>query len=283
MTPRATAVPLIAQCTCDPLLGGISLAGLGALKNPKHTPDNGEPFLNPDNPANEVIEAPCSQGCGATVQVPRFWASMTACDECIAKATKKDALEKVKTYWEAICPPAFRDTDKKHADFPIGQYEATRAYRGEESLLLYGPSRTGKSRLAMLLIKRCLVRFGMHVGVLWPERLKSVKGLRDTLELVEKWGRYDLLLMDDALLSGAQDERVTDFLKDLLDYRMRFKRHHIITSQIGSDDYKEQADKFDNITKADMARVDALLKRVKETSRVIPFVPAKPKAGEEVF
>lgn len=265
----AAAVP-IANCTTEPLLGGISIAGLATLKDPAH-------------PANEEVDGLCARGCGTPLRVRRFWAGLTACDACIAKAHKADAYDKAKAYWESICPPSFRDTDKNHEAFPKAQYEATKAYLGEESLLFYGPSGIGKTRLAVLLLKRCLLRRNLHVGILWPERLKSVKGLRDTLELVERWGKYDVLLMDDALLSGAHDERVTDFVKDLLDYRLRYKRTHIITSQIGSTDYKEQADKFDNLTKADEARVDALLRRVKEMSRLIPFAPATPKAGESTF
>ena len=145
------------------------------------------------------------------------------------------------------------------------------------------PSRTGKTRLGVWLLKRCLVRNTAHVGILWPEQLKHVKYAHDRLELVEKWGRYDVLLMDDALLTGAQDERITDWLKDLIDYRIRFKRPIVITSQVGSEDYKEQMDKFDNATKADKARVEALLRRVKEICRVVSFAPVAVTAGEEAF
>lgn len=253
-------------------MANLSIADLAAAKN------------DPTNPLHCGIKVKCSQGCGAEMWVTALTAMFgCACEPCIDKALKKAALEKAKGYWESICPPAFRDTDKKHNEFPTSQYEATKGFCGEESMLFYGPSRTGKTRLAMMLIKRCLVRYNRRVGVMWPEQLKAVKGLRDTLELVEKWGSFEVLLLDDALLSGAHDERVTDFLKDLLDYRMRYKRHHIITSQVGSEDYKQQADKFDNMTKADEARIDALLKRVKETSRVVPFVPVEPKEGEEAF
>lgn len=269
-TSAGNPVYRISDCTVEPLLGGISISGLASLRDDRH-------------PANELVEADCAQGCGTKLTVRRFWATITSCDACIAKAQKTDALERAKSYWESICPVAFRDTDRTHRDWPHAQYAATKDFVGKESLLFYGPSRSGKTRLGMWILRRCLVRHGMHVAVLWPERLKSVKGLRDTLEFIEKWGKPQLLLMDDALLSGAHDERVTDALKDLIDYRMRHNRHHIITSQIGSEDYKQQADKFDNMTKADEQRVDALLKRVKETSRVIPFVDVVPAADEQAF
>jgi DNA replication protein DnaC len=192
-------------------------------------------------------------------------------------------MEKAKAYWEAICPPQFRDHKKDHPKFPKAQYLATKDYLGGESLLLFGPTGSGKTSLAMWLAKRCLVRCNMHVGVLWPEQLKAVKGQREILQWVEKWGRYDLLVLDDALLTGAQDERITDALKDLLDYRMRYNRPNILSSQIGGEEYKAQADKFENVTAADLKRVDALLRRLRETCRVVSFAEAKPAANEESF
>lgn len=242
-----------------------------------------EAHRNPSHPFNELVEVECSQRCGTKLRCFRLTASLTACDPCIAKAKKADALEKAKAYWEDMCPPAFRETDKTHAGFPSAIYASLKDYTGGESLLLFGPSGRCKSRVGMLLIKRCLVRFNQHVGVLWPEQLKAVKKSFDALELIQKWGRYDLLLMDDALLTGAQDERVTDFLKDLLDYRMRYKRHQIITSQIGGTEYEAQANKFENITDADRKRVVALLRRVRETCRVVSFAEAAPTQGEQAF
>jgi DNA replication protein DnaC len=259
----------LGECGLTPMLGELSLNGLAELKDPTH-------------PANEEIEVECPKGCGTRYTVKRFFQSFVCCDACSAKAIRAQQLEAYKTYWHSICPPAFIDTSREHADFPKGPYEQTRGYCGTSSLLLYGASGRGKTRLAMWLLKRCLTKFNQHVGVMWPEQLKHVKHAHDRMELVQKWGRYDVLLMDDALLTGAQDERVTDFLKDLLDLRMRHKRHQIITSQIGSEEYKEQADKFENITKADYKRVDALLRRVKEICTVVPFI-APPTTGQEPF
>lgn len=252
-------------------VGGMSMRQLAYLhQNPKH-------------PLNDLVEVECSQQCGVIIKAHRLFAALTACEACCAKKEKEDQLAKAKTYWESICPPSFTDTNKSHAGFPKAQYEATKSYAGEESLLFFGPTGTGKSRLAMWLLKRCLARHHKHVGVLWPEQLKSVKTSHERLELVQKWGRYDLLLMDDSLLTGAQDERITDFLKDLLDYRMRYNRHQIITSQIGGEEYKAQADKFENITAADLKRVDALLRRLREVCRVVSFAEPKPVQDESSF
>lgn len=269
MSNPYSAIPRFAQLTVEPLLGGISIAGLAALLDPKHE-------------ANNLIEAECSQGCGEKFMCRQFFAPLTACDECIGKADKKEKLERAKIYWESICDESFRDTDKNHPRFPKSQYAATADFKGTESLFLFGPSGKGKSRLGMILLKRCLVKFNMHVGVLWPEELSAVKGARgrESLDMIGKWGKYDLLLMDDSILSGAQDSRVTDFLKQLLDYRMRHRRHQIVTSQIGSAEYTEQADKFKEATRADKQLIEALLRRVRECCKVISFADTNAQPGQ---
>jgi DNA replication protein DnaC len=258
----------MAQLDLPDTLGGVRIGELAAL-------------TRPDHPFNELVESECSQKCGTMLKVTRYFAPITACDECRKKAEKADVLDKCKAYWESICPESFRKTDKEHPKFPKAQYAATASFCGNESLLFFGPSQVGKTRLAMLLLKRCLVRFNKHVGVLFEEDLESVKTFQDRKQLIMKWGRFDLLLMDDALLSSARDERTTGFLKQLLDYRMRYERHSIITSQVGGDDYKDTAKKDGLIRKQDEARVDALLKRVRETFRLVSFVEATPTPNTE--
>ncbi len=270
MTLNRSGVRHVREIQIDEM-GGVTIAGLASAA------------IQPDHPFNQIVTVECHICKAVSYGTTQLFAHQTCCDDCREKALKEQRLEKVKTYWQAICPPAFQETDKNHPDFPKAAYAATRDWQGGDSLLLYGPSRVGKTRLAVWLLKRCLVRNSAHVGILWPEQLKHVKYAHDRLELIEKWGRYEILLMDDALLTGAQDERITDWLKDLLDYRIRYKRPVIITSQVGQDDYREQMDKFDNATKADKARVEALLKRVKETCRVIPFSPLLLGHNEQGF
>lgn len=248
----------IAACDCGPDLGDISVNGLAYLHQ------------HPECEAMQPVDFLCSRGCGAKLRGPRFFAPLTACDECRKKADKDTQIEKAKTYWEAICPPAFRETKVDHPGFPAGQYAATRQWDGGESLFFYGPTGCGKTRLAMWLLKRALTKRNAHVRVLWPYELKAVKHERQTTEWVQKWGKYDVLLLDDPL-QGASDARVTDALKDLIAYRQDWKRPNIVTSQIGGDDYKEQAAKFGKETKADKEVVEALLRRLRETCRVVAF------------
>lgn len=273
----------IGRCHLPRELGEITINGLAELIDPNH-------------PANEVIEIDCpgmpNEGgrvacpSNAKLRIGRFFATLTACDGCRATVERADLLQRAKAYWESVCPESFRDTDRAHPDFPRAQYEQTKGYVGETSLLLLGETRTGKTRLGMWLLKRCLIRRNLHVGVMWEEDLAHTKKAFDRLDLIKKWGRYDLLLLDDCLLTGAQDEAITSFLKSLLDYRQRHKRHVIITSQVTSADYHEQLSKYDangkaQTTAADTKRVAALLRRINEMCGVpIPFTAATPVVAE---
>lgn len=238
----------------------------------------------PSHPLAAIVDTGCSR-CGAPLKAMRLFAYLTACDSCREKADTDEKMHRAKVYWEAICPLDFRDTDTAHPDFPKTQFEELRAYDGATSLFFIGPTRSGKTRLAMLLLKRCLWKYAQHVGILWPEELKQLRAnFTNRMEWVQKWGRFDLLLWDDALLTGAQDERIVDGIKDLLDYRMRWKRANIFTSQIGGADFSAQGEKFDNGTPADRKRIEALLARLREVCRVVVFAPAvTANAGEEAF
>lgn len=270
---RRTGVPGIMQVSEIGLddLGGMSMSQLGSLHD------------NLEHPAARMIEAECSRKCGTRFQCISFFSEVTVCDVCRKKYEKEERLRQAKTYWEEICPESLRDTDRGHAGFPRAQYATTKDWIGGNSLLLYGDTRTGKTRLGMWLLKRCLVKANLHVGVLWPETLKSMKKTFAPTEELNRWARYDVLLMDDALLAGAMDSRITDWLKDLIDLRMRHKRHCIITSQIGSADYKEQSNKFAEATGADKKLIEALCARVSEICTVIPFTSAKAAIGEDPF
>lgn len=267
-------VKLLAFCSVEPVLGGVSIVSLGELL-PK-------PGRAPHEAMNRVSFR-CSQGCGTWLEGSYFFSAVTACDACRDKADRLEKWERAKIYWEAICPPAFRETDRTHAGFPNAQYEATAEWSGSESLFLCGPSGKGKSRLAMLLLKRCLVRWNKHVGVMWPEQMKAVRNEREILNWIGRWGKYDVLLIDDGLLAAASDGRCSEAFKDLLDYRLRNKRVNIVTSQIVGDDVKEQLAKFGKDTKADRELVEALLRRLRETCRVVSFADVKPSDGSQTF
>lgn len=202
-----------------------------------------------------------------------------------------ERMNACRSFWEAACPKDLRESDTKYPGdpargippFPSAIYKDLRAtWTFNESLFLYGPSGSGKTKTAALLLKRALLA-GKDIGFFWPEELKDAAQSRDRLKILRSLAARDVLLMDDAVLTGAQDEKVSSFLKDLVDMLMREQHHFIITSQIGGEDYEAQADKFGNLTKADKERIAALWRRIREKCRVVPFVQAKPAAGETMF
>ena len=271
------------SATQIPEVGGLNLMQLAYLnRHPEHpqrqmveTTCSGRP--DPKNPG-ERIACPTR----ARFQCMAYFSEVTACDDCRNAYVAGIQLEANRNYWVEVCPEDIRDTDPKHPDFPRAIYGTLKDWLGGESLFLYGPSGAGKTRVAGLLLKRALLR-GLRIGFLFPEELKDAAKGFDRLKRIQSFGRHDVLLLDDALLTGAQDEKIADFLKDLLDYMMRHKRRFIVTSQIGGDDYLEQANKFGNLTKTDKERIEALLRRLREKCRVVPFVAPTPATGEQAF
>jgi DNA replication protein DnaC len=161
-TARLTSAPTLFSLSLGADLGDLTLAQLAQAHGNAH------------HEFNRMVACKCTR-CQTDLVAPQLSAAIgVACDECRKKAKIADSMERSRIYWETLCPPSYQDTDKNHPDFPKLQYGATQDYAGEESLFFYGPSRSGKTRIAMLLLKRCLVRYNKHVGVLWPEVLKSV-------------------------------------------------------------------------------------------------------------
>jgi len=236
---------------------------------------------NPDCAARQVIPCACSV-CGSALTAMRLFSELTACDECRAKAVEDERMNACKTFWEAACPADIRATDTKHTGFPLTVFKSLLPYTGTESLFLYGPSGSGKTRVGAMLLKRALLA-GKDIGFIWPEELKDAAQSRDRLKLLRSYAARDVLMMDDAVLTGAQDEKISSFLKDLIDMLMRGQHQFIITSQIGGDDYEEQADKFGNLTKADRERIAALWRRIREKCRVVPFATGVAVSGETPF
>jgi DNA replication protein DnaC len=221
-------------------------------------PDFGDP-KNEDGP-----RFPCKTA--ERFQCRALFAAVTACDECRRDAEESDLVRRAKHAWEKLCPALYRDTKRSHEHFPKAQYEAVKDYTGERSYVFFGPSGSGKTRLAFMLLKRAMLK-GKTVGVMFDEQLQDAKSSRERMKAVEQWGGFHVLLLDDSLMNGAQDEHTASFLKSLLDYIMRRKSHVIITTQITKAEYTEQLRKWESsrkTTRTDEERSLALLRRVSE-------------------
>jgi len=280
-SPDAKGIRHISEVSTGPEVGNLTIAQLAYLNQHPDHPMNAPVWHDchgrPSKTENgERIPCPTKE----RFQCMAYFSEMTVCDGCRSSYEKDMKLDQAKKYWESICPEDYRDTDKKHAGFPAGIYATLKDWNGTESLFLYGPSGSGKTRVGILLLKRRLLQ-GAHVGCLWPEEMKDAAKSHDRLAKLKYFTRYDVLLMDDSLLTGAQDEKIADFLKDCVELAIRQKRTVIFTSQIGGDDYLAQGDKFDNMTKTDSERIKALLRRIRERCRVVPFATATPTSDSQ--
>jgi superfamily II DNA or RNA helicase len=227
----------------------------------------------------------CTQ-CGCELTVPKLSAGSCACDTCREKWEDDQKEQFYEKKWLALCPRGsiFRQTDPKHPSFPKVQFEETRTWLGTEHLLFYGETGTGKTRLAMHLMKRCLFRSGKSVGILWAYELKNYARSYEKAKALEDLAGPDVLLMDDALLTGAHEEKIADFLKDVLDARANRGGINLVTTQVGGDDYKDALAAYakrrgSEVSNAERDRIDAILRRLRENSRTISFgTSVKPTA-----
>tara|TARA_R110002110_G_scaffold74463_5_gene196991 strand:+ start:4099 stop:4815 length:717 start_codon:yes stop_codon:yes gene_type:complete len=221
-------------------------------------------------PCEEIIEVTCWKCEKATYQSSRLLAGSTACHACCDQHELEEKTRQCRDLWEKICPPLFRDTDIKRDDFPLAILKELQARSDGESLLLFGPTGSAKTRVAMELLKRAIWH-GKSANTLWPEELTEYAKGRERLPMLHRYSGLHLLLLDDALLTGAADERVASFLKDLIDMSQRQGNSIIITSQVGGADYMQQAKKFNNLTAADSERIAALMRRIRERCRTVTF------------
>lgn len=245
---------------------GCSMADLAAIIASPH--------------AQELVEAKCHH-CEAMIPTARIVAPFVACQDCINRLGNESKLKRYKAYWETICPERFRHTEVTHADFPRTIWEGIkRDDVGGQSYFLIGPSRTGKTRIAFLLLKLALLR-DQYVGVLWPEKIQSLKSNFDTVTF-DKFAAYDVLLFDDALLTACREAKLLESVKQLLDVRMRHNRASIFTSQIAEAGVKSGKE-FGDLKEADLQRIDALILRLREDCKVVSFATAVPGQDEAPF
>lgn len=234
--------------------------------------------------ANEMIRAKCNH-CETTFECRRIVAPFVACDACIEKHQTDAAMERHRKWWEHVCPERFRKTDVAMSSFPKAIWqEAKAAYDAnpKQSFFLYGPTGTCKTRVGMLLLKRALVRHDSKVGVLWPEKLSTLKSTFETT-VFDRYAEYDYLLLDDTLLTACREPKLVETVKQLIDVRMRHERPFIVTSQIGQEEELKEGKEFGEAKAADIERIKALMRRLREECKVIGFAEAKPKEGESAF
>ncbi len=237
--------------------------------------------------AQKVVKAPCRQ-CGCEVQTIAINSPFVACDPCIEKHKKDERTNRHREYWEKICPERYRNTDVKHAAFPKAIWETIKTdydQHPKQSWFLYGPTGSAKTRTAMLLMKRALHRHDAQVHAIWPEKLAMLlKQSYDEREsYFDRMAKMPVLLLDDALLTACRESKLMDAIKLLFDARMRAELPTIFTSQIGNEEDLAGGKEYGEAKAADLERIKALLRRLKEECKIVPFGPVTVAADQSSF
>lgn len=229
--------------------------------------------------------------CGTAVRMERSILAMfprQMCNDCearkrgevIAKEKPLTSQERLAKQWadedEGICPRRFRDTDVDQLRKIWGGHKVDAVTgwdrKSSKGFLFRGKSGAGKTRLMLALFKACHFE-GLSVKVLWPEDMldHSVRAAREGEfgSTLRRLCAPALLGLDDALITGASDERAQRFLLALADARYRQCRPLFLTSQVGGDEYAAAADKWGDLGPSGKKRLEALFRRFSATGKVI--------------
>lgn len=191
----------------------------------------------------------------AEAPAPKLW-----CDTCFAAQVKRgqDEAQAARTHqrtqaYELLCPPVYRDTNVDRLPCARASVEAVALWAKlcptlgprnapsdvRAALLLHGPTRTGKTRLALLALKHLVAARGCGARLYLPGdfareiadayRHGEERGLWHTLTTVE------VLMLDD-LGKEKLTDRVEAFLFELLENRFSWRRCTILTTNHTGDD-----------------------------------------------
>lgn len=209
-----------------------------------------------------VVDANCNQCQTPIGKVLKTFASAVCCKSCVEQYEHDRRISEIKEWWKNFCPKLYAETDVKHEDFariwPI--VKAHTNYK--QNLILCGASGKCKSRAMMHRLKLALIK-GHSIDVLWADKLDEAIESRKMSKLRDRLVEPSILGIDDFLTSGSALETVTKFLKGIIDIRLRDGKTTILTTNLGARDIETDSQKFNNATKADRERVQALIRRLR--------------------
>lgn len=217
--------------------------------------------------SQEQVQATCNH-CSTIITCARIVAPFVSCDPCIERIKREQEMEKVRAYWTHVCPARFRETNPKHPDFPRAVYARVQSLDLGKSLFLYGPTGTGKTRVGVLRLKAAVLK-GKRVKIVWSEQIENYRGYTAEARF-DNLSAFDMVLLDDPLITACRDPKLADTLKHLVDILMRHERPFIVTSQIGEDDFLS-GNTYGDLKPSDRERGAAIMRRLKEYCEVVPF------------
>lgn len=247
-------------------------------------PPESEYPLDADNDPNAPVTIACPE-CGTQVETSAELLAVFGPCVCKACSDAWDARHGLisheerkrqnrERHWQEICPQAFRHNDWENERFRLAMEKCRKWDWGNRSLILQGASGACKTR-CMFEVLKPFHEAGDEVAIVWQEDLTEAARAHPSTqgERLRTWSRIRWLGLDDALLVGAADERVRAFLKTLIDMRTRHHLRFVLTTQLGSKDFRTGSEKWDKKDAAALestqAQVDALLRRLGEFCFVV--------------
>lgn len=188
-------------------------------------------------PSNETQVKDCVD-CMAEFTLPKYGMASyeIRCSKCLKSAAEKlaiEQLEAVESKWRMLCPAAFQSTEPEKLPCQPA-YRAVAGWKfGSRGLILHGPTRTGKSRSAWLLLKQ-LHHDGKSICVMNSgSGLEYAAAFSRSCDEVEKWAQRrigcNVLLMDDVFKTKLTDS-YEGIVFSIIDQRTQENRPVILAS-----------------------------------------------------
>lgn len=224
--------------------------------------------------AGSSVDTQCNcEGCETIVKgvLPSF-DGLVACDPCVEKFKIDTRMKEAEKYWSQWCPKQFKGTQLDHADFARVWPIVKQVKEPRQNLIFCGESGTCKTRAALHRMKMLLAYNYLEPHALWADVLDEhleTKGFNSNWK--DQYKQAPVLLIDDLFTAGASLERYSKYIKGLLDYRLRENKITIITTNLKARDIATDSEKFNNATKADQQRTQAIIRRLRGEFRMLDF------------
>lgn len=237
-----------------------------------------------ESPAQELCFVCAKKGIQTPIQTTQgllrqFPPNSTCCPDCIEQIDYGRNIKELAGRWKLLCPPEYQDTNTKNPDFNRASFLEVKKRNISSSLFFYGTSGACKTRVMMLRAKSSMIK-GRSVCILFPEDIKEYARSRDRLAGLKHLTRFDFLGLDDLFAAGMATDAVSDFIKDLLDRRIRHKMATIITTQLSVAEFRGESQKWKNYTSAETKRLDAIFRRIKE--KFVPILFDNPQDQDQL-